>query len=169
MMTMKNLLPSIWNRDSAPAGREEERLFFPLQREMNRIFDDFFRGWDVAPTGLEGSRFGFFQPSIDVKQSESEIVVKAELPGLDEKDIEVLLTDEALTIRGEKKEEKEEKGKTYYHMERSYGSFNRVIPLPAGVDQKKVQAQYKNGVLSITLQKAQEPKMKSKKISIKGA
>jgi len=66
-MTMKNLLPSIWNRDTAPAGREEERLFFPLQREMNRIFDDFFRGWNVAPSGLAAGRFGFFQPSIDVK------------------------------------------------------------------------------------------------------
>jgi HSP20 family protein len=166
-MTMKNLLPSIWNMDAAPAGREEERLFFPLQREMNRIFDDFFRGWDMAPSGITGERFGFFQPSIDVKQSASEIVVKAELPGLDEKDIEVLLTDDALTIRGEKREEKEEKGKTCYHMERSYGSFNRVIPLPAGVDQTKVQAQYKNGVLNITLQKTQEAKAKGKRIPIK--
>jgi HSP20 family protein len=166
-MTMKNLLPSIWNRETAPAGRKEERSLFPLQREMNRIFDDFFRGWDVAPSELPGGGFGFFQPSIDVKQGESEIVVKAELPGLDEKDIEVLLTDAALTIRGEKREEKEEKGKTYYHMERSYGSFNRVIPLPADIDQKKVQAQFKNGVLSITLQKTQEAKAKGKKIPIK--
>ncbi|MFH1079538.1 MAG: Hsp20/alpha crystallin family protein [Pseudomonadota bacterium] len=166
-MTIKNLLPSIWNRDAAPSGREEERSIFPLQREMNRIFDDFFRGWDVAPQGAAGSRFGFFQPAIDVKQSEEEIIVKAELPGLEEKDIEVLLTDDALTIRGEKREEKEEKGKAYYHMERSYGSFNRVIPLPAGVDQKKVQAQFKKGVLSITLQKTQEAKAKGKKIPIK--
>ncbi len=164
---MKNLLPSIWKRDSAPAGREEEPLFFTLQREMNRIFDDFWHGWDAAPSELAGGRFGFFLPSIDVRQSEREIVVKAELPGLDEKDIEVLLTDDALTIRGEKKAEEEEKGKTYYHMERSYGSFNRVIPLPAGIDQKKVQAQYKNGVLSITLQKTEESQAKGKKISIK--
>lgn len=166
-MTIKNLLPSIWNRETAPVWREEERSFFPLQREMNRIFDDFFRGWDLTPPGAAEGRFGFFQPSIDVKQNENEIAVKAELPGLDEKDIEVLLTDDALTIRGEKREEKEEKGKTYYHMERSYGSFNRVIPLPAGVDQKKVQAQFKNGVLSITLQKTQEAKAKGKKIPIK--
>lgn len=167
MMTIKNLLPSIWNRETAPAWREEERSFFPLQREMNRIFDDFFRGWDVASSGTGEGRFGFFQPSIDVKQSEKEVVVKAELPGLDEKDIEVELTDDALTIRGEKREEKEEKGKTFYHMERSYGSFNRVIPLPAGVDQKKVQAQFKNGVLSVTLQKTEEAKTKVKKIPIK--
>lgn len=166
-MTIKNLLPSIWNRETAPAWREEERAFFPIQREMNRIFDDFFRGWDLASPGTAEGRFGFFQPSIDVKHSEKEIFVKAELPGLDEKDIEVLLTDDALTIRGEKRDEKEEKGKTYYHMERSYGFFNRVIPLPADVDQKKVQAQFKNGVLSITLQKTQEEKAKGKKIPIK--
>jgi len=134
---------------------------------MNRIFDDFFSGWDLASPGTAEGRFDFFQPSIDVKHSEKEIFVKAELPGLAEKDIEVLLTDNALTIRGEKREEKEEKGKTYYHMERSYGSFNRMIPLPAGVDQKKVQAQFKNGVLTITLQKTQEEKAKGKKIPIK--
>lgn len=166
-MAIKKLLPTIWNREIAPAWREEERSFFPLQREMNRIFDDFFRGWDVAPPGTGERRFGFFQPSIDVKQSDKEIAVKAELPGLDEKDIEVLLTDDALTIRGEKREEREEKGKTYYHMERSYGSFSRVIPLPAEIDQKKVRAQFKNGVLSITLQKLQEAKVMGKKIPIK--
>jgi HSP20 family protein len=166
-MIIKNLLPSIWNRETAPAGREEDRFFSPLQREMNRVFDDFFRGWDATPARFAGDRFGFFQPSIDVKQSDKEIIVKAELPGLDEKDIEVLLTDDALTIRGEKREEKGEKGKTYYHMERTYGSFNRLIPLPVGVDQKKVQAQFKNGVLSITLQKTEEAKSKGKKIPIK--
>lgn len=166
-MTIKNLLPSIWNRGGMPFRREVERSFFPLQREMNRIFDDFFRGWDVGSSGVAEGEFGLFQPSIDVKQSDKEIVVKAELPGLDEKDIEVLLTEDALTIRGEKKQEKEEKGKTYYHMERTYGSFNRVIPLPAGIDQKKVEAQFKNGVLSITLQKTAEEKARGKKIAIK--
>jgi HSP20 family protein len=166
MMTIKNLLPSIWNRETEPAGRMEERMF-PLQREMNRIFNDFFRGWDLDPPGGAEVRFGFFQPSIDVKQSEKEIVVRAELPGLDEKDVEVLLSDDALTLRGEKRAEKEEKGKTYYHMERSYGSFNRVIPLPGGVDQKKVQAQFKNGVLTILLQKTEAAKTKGRKIPIK--
>ena len=93
--------------------------------------------------------------------------MKAELPGLEEKDVEVLLDNETLTIKGEKKEEKEDKGKGYYHVECSYGSFHRVIPLPAGIDQKKVQAQFKNGVLNITLPKAEEAKAKGKKIPIK--
>jgi HSP20 family protein len=163
-MTIKNLLPSIRNRDHVPVRGGEERPFSALQHEMNRIFDDFFRDWDEPPFGASASRFGIFQPSIDVKESDTEIVVYAELPGLEEKDIEVLLTDDALTVKGEKKEEK---GKTYYHMERSYGSFHRVIPLPGGIDQKNVQAQFKNGVLSITLQKADQAKARGRKIPIK--
>jgi HSP20 family protein len=165
-MAKRNLVPSIWNKGNLPARRGEERPFFTLQHEMNRIFDDFFRGWDVTPFGTAKSGFGFFQPSIDVKESDTEIIVQAELPGLEEKDIEVLLSNDALTVKGEKKEEKEEKGKTYYHMERTYGAFHRVIPLPGGINQKKVEAQFKNGVLSITLQKTEQAKARGKKISI---
>ena len=166
-MEIKNLVPSLWNRGSMPSRHEESHPFFPLQREMNRIFDDFFQGWDVAPFAGPSARLAAFHPSIDVKESDKEISVKAELPGLEEKDVEVLLDNETLTIKGEKKEEKEDKGKGYYHVECSYGSFHRVIPLPAGIDKKKVQAQFKNGVLNITLPKAEEAKAKGKKIPIK--
>ena len=165
-MEIKNLVPSLWNRGSLQPGREENHPFFSLQREMNRIFDDFFKGWDVEPFAGPGARLGRFTPSVDVKESAKEITVKAELPGLEEKDIEVLLDNDTLTIRGEKKEEKEDKGKSYYHAECSYGSFRRVIPLPAGIDQKKVQAQFKNGVLNITLPRTEEAKTKGKKIPI---
>ncbi len=165
-MEIKNLVPSLRNRGSMPSRREESQPFFSLQREMNRIFDDFFQGWDVAPFAGAAARLGQFHPSIDVRESEKEIRVKAELPGMDEKDIEVLLDNETLTIKGEKKEEKEDKGKSHYHVECSYGSFQRVIPLPAGIDQKKVQAQFKNGVLNISLPKTEEAKAKGKKIPI---
>jgi HSP20 family protein len=165
-MNLKNLVPSIWNRGNVPVRREEEHPFSTLQHEMNRIFDDFFQGWDMAPARIAGGSFNVFQPSIDVKENDSEIVVLAELPGLEEKDIEVLLTDDTLTVKGEKKQEKEEKDKTYYHMERTYGSFQRVIPLPIGIDQKKVKAQFKNGVLSITLQKTGQANVKGRKITI---
>lgn len=165
-MVMKNLVPSIWNKGMVRGRREEDSPFFSLQREMNRMFDDVLRGWDESPFGITTGK-GFFQPSIDVKENDKEITIKAELPGMEEKDIEVLLTDDTLTIKGEKKEEKEEQGKSYYFMERSYGSFHRVIPLPHGVDQKKVDAQYKKGVLSITLQKMEEAKSSGKKIAIK--
>jgi HSP20 family protein len=166
-MEIKNLVPSLWNRGNMPGRREESQPFFSLQREMNRIFDDFFQGWDVAPFAGSGVHPGRFHPSIDVKESEKEISVKVELPGLEEKDVEVLLDNETLTIRGEKKEEKEDKGKNHYHVECSYGSFHRVIPLPASIDQKKVQAQFKNGILSVTLPKTEEASTKGKKIPIK--
>ena len=166
-MAIKNLVPSIWRRGGIPLRREESP-FYAFQREMNRLFDDFFQGFDIAPFGaLLEERFGGFSPSIDLKEDDKEVSIKAELPGIDEKDIEVLLSDDALTIKGEKKEEKEERGKDYYHMERTYGSFNRVVPLPLGVDTTNVEAHFKNGVLSIKLPKTEEAKAKGKKIPIK--
>ncbi|HQP29278.1 MAG TPA: Hsp20/alpha crystallin family protein, partial [Syntrophales bacterium] len=98
---------------------------------------------------------------------EKEVVVKAELPGIDEKDLDVSLSEHALTIKGEKKEEKEDQGKGYYRMERSYGSFHREIPLPASIDAKKVEAAFKNGLLTVTLPKTEEARKADRKISVK--
>lgn len=165
-MPFKEFLPSIWRRTGVPTRYEEEHPFSVLQKEMNRLFDDFFRGFDVAPFGTVGERLKTFSPSVDVKEDDKEISVKAELPGMDEKDVEVFLTENTLTLKGEKQEEKEDKGKDYYHMERSYGSFNRVIPLPKGIDTKKVKATFKNGVLTVKLPKTEEAKEKGKKIPI---
>ena len=106
-------------------------------------------------------------PSLDVYEEKDSVVVKAELPGMDEKDIEVNLTDNDLTIRGEKKDEKEEKGKDYWHRETSYGAFRRVIPLPEGLNREKVDARFKNGVLTITLTKLDGAKAKEQRIPIK--
>ena len=139
----------------------------PIQREMNRLFDDFFKGFDLAPSETFSDRFGKYSPSIDVKESDEEIIVTAELPGLDEKDFEVLMSNDSLTIKGEKKEEKEDKGKDYYRMERSFGYFSRVVPLPEGIDAAKVDAKFKNGVLKITLPRTEEAKSKIKKIAVK--
>jgi len=162
-MVRKSLLPSIWRRSDTPAAKEEDHPFFSLQREMNRVFDSFFRDFDVAPFSGWDEKINAFSPSIDVKEDEKEILVKAELPGVEEKDLEVLLSDNALTLKGEKKEEKEE---NYYHVERRYGSFSRVIPLPEGVDPEKVEASYKNGILTIRLPRKEEVKEKGKKIPI---
>ena len=134
---------------------------------MNRLFDDFFRGFDMAPFQAAQEPFGTFHPPVDIREDGKEIVVTAELPGLDEKDFELFLTEDTLTIRGEKREKKEEKGKGYYHAERSYGHFSRVIPLPAGVDAQAVEAKYKKGVLTVKLPKAEETRAKVKRISIK--
>ena len=166
-MPFKKLLPSIWRERDVPVRYEEEHPFYGLQREMNRLFEDFSRGFDIAPFGTMSERMRAFAPSIDVKEDDKEISVLAELPGMDEKDIEVHLTDNALTLKGEKKEEKEEKGKDYYHMERTYGSFNRVIPLPQGIDTKKVNATFKKGVLTIRLPKTEEAKSKGKRVPVK--
>jgi len=165
-MAKKNLLPSLWKGTSVPVGRVDSPFSF-LQQRINDLFDDFFSGFPLASPGALDDRIGAFYPSIDVKESDKEIVVKAELPGLEEKDIEVLLAEDTLTIKGEKREEKEDKGKNYYHMERTYGSFHRVIPLPIEVEANKVEAAFKNGVLSVVLPKTEKAKAASRKISIK--
>ena len=165
-MARKSLMPSLWRGAKGPAGRLGSP-FSSFQQQMNDLFDDFFNALPMASGGASSERLGAFSPSIDVMEGEKDIVVKAELPGLEEKDIEVMLDDDALTIKGEKKEEREEEGKDYYHMERTYGSFYRVIPLPVEVDGKKVEATFKNGVLSVILPKTEKAKAAGKRISIK--
>jgi HSP20 family protein len=165
-MAIKSLLPSLRKRTETPAKREEGHPFYSLQREMNRLFDDFFRGFDLEPFGALEDRYAGFSPSIDVRESEEEFIIKAEIPGIDEKDVEVLVSDDAVTLKGEKKEEQEDKGKDYYRLERSYGSFHRVIPLPKGINLEKVEATFKNGILSIKLPKTEEAQTKGKKIPI---
>lgn len=149
---------------SVPARREEYSPFSLFRSEMNRLFDNFFRGVDIEPFE---KRFGAFQPDIDVTETDKEIKVSAELPGMDDKDIDVSLTKDSLTIKGEKKEEKEEKKKDYYRMERSYGSFSRTISLPIEIDADKAKAQFKKGVLTITLPKTTKAIKETKKISVK--
>jgi len=165
-MAIKSLLPSLRKRAETPAKREEEHPFYSLQREMNRLFDDFFRGFDLEPFGAMEDRYAGFSPSIDVRESDAEFTIKAEIPGIDEKDVEVLVSDDAVTLKGEKKEEQEDKGKDYYRLERSYGSFHRVIPLPKGVNLEKVEATFKNGILTVKLPKTEEAQSKGKKIPI---
>jgi len=167
-MALRNLVPSLWRKSYLPVRREDDHPFYALQREINQLFDDFFASFRHFTFGDITERFGTFTPSVDVKEDEKEIIFKAEIPGIDEKDLEVTLSDDALTIRGEKKEDKEDKGKNYYTMERTYGTFQRVLPLPAAVDPDHVEATYKNGVLTVRLQKL-EPKTKGKKIEIKSA
>ena len=166
---IEKFLPSVWRRSEAPMQRAEDQSpFFALQREMNRVFDDFFRGVDLSPFDRVGS-YGSFTPSIDVRQDDKEVLIKAELPGLDEKDVEVTLTEDTLTIRGEKKEEKEEKEKGYWHHETRYGSFHRSIALPAGINTDKADARFKNGVLTVSLPLYEEARAKAKKIAVKTA
>ncbi len=167
---IRNLIRRNNGEGQLPARREEYDPFSILQNEMNRMFNSFTRGFfDLTPfseTGLD-KLTSRFSPSVEVEETEKEIKVSAELPGIEEKDVNVSLTDDALTIRGEKKTEKEENRKGFYRSERTFGSFQRVLPLPCEVVADKVEAKFKNGVLSIVLPKAPSAQKEAKKIQIK--
>src|SRR5262245_572877 len=130
--------------------------FRDLAREMEDVFGRFFPGGSEERTS--------WMPAVDMVDEKDEIVVKADLPGLDQKDIEVTVHDGTLTIRGERKAEKEEKKDDYYYAERSYGSFLRSLPLPAGVEADQVKATFKNGVLQVHLPKVKGAKGKTVEI-----
>jgi HSP20 family protein len=128
-----------------------------LRREMDRLWDDYFgsgrRG--LQPMTTE------FAPAVDVKETDTQVVVKAEVPGIEAKDINISVTGDVLTIKGEKKSEREEKEENYHVVERSYGSFSRSLGLPAAVDLDNIEASYDKGVLTVTCPKKEEVKPKA--------
>ena len=169
-MTITDLIPWKKGGKQIPVKRDYDDPFVAFRREMNRLFDEFFSApFDLAPFGGFGERLSLFSPDVDVTESDKDIKVSAELPGMDEDDIEVTLSHNVLTISGEKKAEKEDKGKNYYRMERTYGSFRRDIPLPCEVEADKVEARFKKGVLTITLPKTPEAQRAAKRITVKTA
>ncbi|MBL26796.1 MAG: molecular chaperone Hsp20 [Rhodospirillaceae bacterium] len=146
--------------------------FGSLQREMNRLFDDFLGGWPAPSRGegrTAGQAGGMLMPQIDVSEADGGYKLTAELPGIPEKDIDVSVADGVVTIKGEKKEEKEEKKKDYHVSERRYGSFQRSFRLPPDVDEGKIAASFKNGVLTLDMPKSAEAKASRKKIEVKPA
>jgi HSP20 family protein len=137
------------------------RDFERMRRNMDRLWDSFFE------RGVRGAdEDGEWLPYLDVAETKNEIVVKAEVPGMDAKDIDISLSDGLLTIKGEKKQEREEKEENYHLVERSYGAFTRSIRLPKEVQSDKISASYKNGVLKVTLPKSEEAKKKEIKIKV---
>ena len=134
-----------------------------LQDRMNRLFQDY------APRGEQDLTAGNFVPPVDIYEDEQGITVKAELPGLDPKDVDVRVENNTLTIRGERKFEKEEKEENYRRVERQYGSFTRTFTLPTTVDAEKVSADYDKGVLKIALPKKAEAKPKQIKVNVGGS
>jgi HSP20 family protein len=164
-------------KKSAPAERRSLAPWQPfesLRREVDRLFDDFAVGFptrgrlfDIEPWFRHGAALVGMAPAIDVVEKDKAFELTAELPGLDEKNIEITVSDNRLTIKGEKKEEKEEKEKNYYLSERRYGAFQRSFELPAGVDVEKIDAQFGKGVLTVTLPKTPEAQKKQRKISVK--
>lgn len=166
-MAHKIPVPSSRLRPGFLTGNGEVDPFRSLQREMGRLFDDFGRGFGWPTVGFEVE--GALMPQLDVSESDDGLIVTAELPGMEEKDIDVDLTNNVLTLRGEKRTEKEEKKADYHLRERSFGSFSRSIPVPFEVDADKVKAAFAKGVLKITLPRPPEAKRKTKKISVKAA
>jgi HSP20 family protein len=160
-------LPSLWRsgRDKGEllSGRELWEPFTSLRRDMDRLFEDFSRDFGWGPPAAAGTGKA---PRVDVSETDAEIRIEAELPGVDEKDVEVVLSNGHLTIKGEKKQEKEEKKKDYHLVERSYGSFARTIGLPFQADPGQVKASFAKGVLTVTVPKPPEVKAKEKKIPI---
>jgi len=136
--------------------------FDRLRKEMDRVWDSFFEG----RPGRRNREEGEWLPSLDVAETKGDLVVRAELPGMDPKDIDISLNEGVLTIRGEKKQEKEEKEEGYHLIERSYGSFTRSIRLPKEVQSEKIEASFKNGILKVVLPKSEEAKKKEIKIKV---
>lgn len=143
--------------------------FGTLRSEMDRLFDSFMGGLPTFPGmfGSSGSRVFALTPSVDVKETDKEIVVETELPGLDEKDISLTVQNGVLTIQGEKKLDYDEQKENYHVMERRYGSFQRSLRLPDTVDDSKIDARFDNGVLKVTLPKRPELSAEQRKIEIK--
>jgi len=165
-MAIRDLVP--WNRgrDLTVRRGEEPNPFLSLHREMNRLFDEAFRGFDLAPFGTDR----FFDrtmgwPNIEVSETDNNVKVTAELPGLEEKDVQVELANGVLAIKGEKKTETEDNDRLF--SERYYGRFERRIPVE-DVDEEKVSASFKNGVLTVTMAKAPQAQSKVKRIAING-
>lgn len=166
-MSMKNLVPRI-GRMHLPVRQAEADPFRDLQRQMNRLFDDFFGEFPLAERGREPAWAPVaFTPRVDVAETDTEVKVSAELPGMDEKDISLELQDDMLVLRGEKKQEQEEKGKNWFRREQSYGTFQRAIQLPAGVDVAKAKAQFKKGVLTFAAPKRPEEQSKRQIVPIR--
>ena len=165
-MAIRDLIP--WNRRrdlTVGHSSEGQNPFLALHREVNQLFDDFFRGFDLSPFDTPGrffDRSGGW-PNIEVSETDREVKITAELPGLEEKDVDVQLANGVLAIRGEKKTETEDKDRRF--SERYYGRFERRIPVD-GIDENKVTASFKNGVLTVVLPKSAAAEANVKRIPI---
>jgi HSP20 family protein len=163
VMSVRDLMP--WGRSGNQHPATYRDPFMNLHREMNRLFDDAFRGSGLPAFGRLSSEGGGW-PSLEVSETEKEIRVTAEVPGMEEKDIELLLDDGVLTVKGEKRSETEDNERQF--SERMYGRFERRISLGAEIAEDKVKASFKNGVLTVTLPKSERAQAKARRIAIEG-
>lgn len=173
-MTLREIVPwrwgglRRWEPDEGPFGAFRRQME-NLHREMDRLFEDM----TVEPQRSSNMPWAWGRelamPNIDETEDDKAFYVSIELPGMDEKDVDVTLSGRLLTIRGEKKEDEKEEGKDYYRRERRFGSFRRTLELPAEVDESKIDASFRKGVLRIELPKTKEAQAKIKHIDVKAA
>jgi HSP20 family protein len=155
-----------------PAAATAWRPFDDLRHEVDRLFEDFGRGNWMRPFESMRPLFrtvDWAAPAVDIAEKDKAFEITAELPGLDAKDVDITLRNGNIVIKGEKHEDKEEKSKDYYLQERRFGSFERSFSLPDGVDAGKIEASFKNGVLTVSLPKTAEAQKPVKKVEIKAA
>ena len=165
-MAFSDLIP--WKKNRQEKDLQRQDPISELQQEMNRLFEDFFDQPQAlsrlsGESGLQTS----FSPSVDISETDQEIRVAVELPGMDPENIEVSYTGNALTISGEKQTESEQQEEHFYRKERSYGSFRRSIPLPGTIQEEDIGASFKNGVLQVHLPKSPEARERASRIEIK--
>lgn len=165
-------------KQTAPAAANAPDAWRSFRTEMDRLFDRFSMGWgmpslrrmfDDEPAFTAASSFSIPAPAVDIAEDDGTYKVTAELPGMSEKEIEVVVSGDTLTIKGEKKQEKEQKDKNCYLSERSYGLFQRSFYVPEGVDREKIAADFSKGVLTITMPKTAKAVEQQKKIEVKAA
>jgi HSP20 family protein len=144
--------------------------FFSFQRGINRLFDEFFRDFGLAPARrFETGRLEGLSPRVDVSETDDAVAVSADLPGLDRDDVSVEVDEECLRIRGERKDDREDRGRHWYRREQTFGSFERVIPLPCRIKPDGATATFKKGVLNVTLKKHEEARAQRRVIDIESA
>jgi HSP20 family protein len=167
MVDFKALVP--WrDKSQTPAPREEyPDPFQAFRREVDRMFDDFFSGFGRRSVGSSFGSWSTPTLNMDLTENEKEIVVTAEMPGLDDKDFEVTVSGDLLTLKGEKKAEHEQKNGDSYYMERRFGSFSRSVRLPFEVKDEKVDARYEKGVLTVRIPKPADMQRQARRIDVR--
>jgi HSP20 family protein len=151
-----------------PVSRPRD-ILVAMREEMDRMFDRFDRGFQRWPSLFQQDHGTMMVPELDVRENSDAIMIEADLPGVDEKDVSVTLANGTLTIKGEKKQSKEEKNENYYVAERSYGAFERSLRLPETIDESKIEAKFDKGVLKVKAAKKPEAVKAPRKIEIKQA
>ena len=176
-MELKNLLsPWNWFKKEEESRSTSSQVLskttdHPLSRfhsDIDKLFENFFQGVPLSPFRQEGGSAwgGVILPQVDIGESKKDYTIKVEVPGIDEKDIDLTIADGTLLIRGEKRSEKEDHDKQYHRVERSYGAFQRMLSLPTDADESKVEAKFKNGVLTVTIAKNPDAKPPVRRIAV---